>query len=305
MPLLPDLPDYEVLGRLATGGMAEIWSARARTGTLAGQPVVLKRLLPVHRGDGAYVELFLAEAKLGVLVAHPNVVRTHDLFRAGLDYFIVQELVGGETLSTLRESARQKLRRLPVGAALVAATDLLEALAYLHSGAGGRGQAAIIHRDVNPSNVVADPRGNAKLIDFGVAEIQGQPAMNRTGALRGTPAYMSPEQVKSRPLDPRSDLFSAGVLLWELLANRPLFQQDNEFETLRLVNETVAPPLRSLDATVPTGLERLLVRALTRDPDRRFQTAIEFLTELRDTARREGIPLDRKLLADEVAAVGR
>ena len=158
---------------------------------------------------------------------------------------------------------------------------------------------------MNPSNLVADPSGVVKLIDFGVAEIEGQPPRTRTGALRGTPAYMSPEQVKSRPLDPRSDLFSAGILLWELVANRPLFQQENEYETLRLVNETTAPPLRTLDLAVPTGIERLLVRALSRDRDRRFQTATEFLSELRDAARREGVLLDRAALAAEVAAADR
>jgi serine/threonine protein kinase len=297
-----------VLTRLAVGGMAEIYRARARSGELAGREVVLKRLLPLHRSEPAYVELFLAEARLGALVVHPNIVRTHDLFRRGRDYFIVQELVGGDTLGRLVEAARARGSRVAVDAALVCVADLLSALAHLHAGAPGPFVAPgaaltpIIHRDVNPDNVVAAPEGVAKLIDFGIAEAQGaSQTRERSGALRGTPAYMSPEQVKSRPLDPSSDLFSAGVVLWELLANRTLFAQANEFETLRHVCEVPATPLRLVDPSLPASFERLCVRALARERERRFQRADEFLAELRDAAHREGFPLDRASLAAEVA----
>lgn len=305
---LPDLPEFEIHAQLAVGGMAEIYRARARTGELAGRDVVLKRLLPLHRGEPAYVEMFLAEARLGALVVHPNIVRTHDLFRRGRDYFIVQELVGGDTVATLAGRARAKGSRLAIDAALVSVSDLLSALAHLHAGAPGPHLAPgvlltpIIHRDVNPDNLVAAPEGIAKLIDFGIAEAQGaSQARERSGALRGTPAYMSPEQVKSRPLDPSSDLFSAGVVLWELLANRPLFAQANEFETLRHVCEVPATPLRLVDAALPAAFERLCVRALARARDRRFQSAGEFLAELRDAAHREGYPMDRASLASEVS----
>ena len=303
MALLPDLKEYDVVGRLAVGGMAEIYLARANGGRLVGQDLVLKRLLPLHRANPAYIELFLAEARLGALVVHPNIVRTHDLFREGRDYFIVQELVGGDTLAHLRETARARGQRLSLVAALVAFTDLLEALRYLHSGAGIPGHPPIIHRDVNPDNVVAAPEGVAKLIDFGIAEPQAGADTPRAGTLRGTPAYMSPEQVKDRPLDIRSDLFSAGVLLWEVLANRPLFQQDSEFETLRHVCEVTAPPLRTIDPSMPTAFERLCVRALTREKERRFSSAEEFLDTVRAACDREGILLDRKALSDEVRAL--
>ena len=301
MPTLPELKDYELLGRLAVGGMAEIYRARALSGAVPGEEVVLKRLLPLHRADPAYVELFLAEARLGVLVAHPNIVRTYDLLRVGRDYFIVQELVGGDTVGNLAARARALGGRLSLEAGLVAVVDLLEALRHLHSGAGVPGQPPIIHRDVNPLNLVASPEGIAKLIDFGIAERLGSAVRDRTGALRGTPAYMSPEQVKGRvALDPRSDLFSAGIVLWELVANLPLFRHDNEFETLRQVAEVGAPPLRSVLPQAPAVFERLCVRALAPDRDRRFQSAGEFLHGLREACQREGLGLDRALLGAEV-----
>ncbi len=301
MPSLPELTDYEVLGRLAVGGMAEIYRARARSGPAAGQEVVLKRLLPMHRTHSAYVDLFLAEARLGALAQHPNLVRTYDLLRVGRDYFIVQELVGGDTLGALAARARERRSRLDLAAGLVAVADLLDALDFLHSGAGVPGEPPIIHRDVNPLNLVASPGGVAKLIDFGVAERQGETPRHRAGALRGTPAYMSPEQVRGRPaLDPRSDLFSAGILLWELFADRPLFERENQFETLRQVAEGAAPPLRSVDRAIPVVFERMCVRALASDRDRRFQTAGGFLHALRRSCQREGLSLDRSALAQEV-----
>jgi len=297
MALLPDLADYEVLDRLAVGGMAEIWRARARGGPAAGAEVVLKRLLPVHRDERGHVEMFLGEARLGALLDHPNVVRTVDVFRAGRDWFIVQELVGGETVAALRSEARARGGRLDPSAIAVVLGDLLDALAFLHSGPGG---APVVHRDVNPHNLVASPAGLVKLIDLGVAESAALPRPGPSGALRGTPAYMSPEQVRARPLDGRSDLFAAGVVLWELLANRPLFQQESEFETLRHVADVPAPPLRTVDPAIPVSLERLAVRALAREPERRFQSAAQMRGALAAACWREGLPADRRALAAEV-----
>jgi serine/threonine protein kinase len=301
MAAFPELKDYQVLGRIAVGGMAEIYRAKAVGGVVNGSPVALKRLLPQHRSDPAYVELFLAEARLGVMVSHPHVVRTYDLFRAGRDYFIVQELVEGESLAGLWEKAAAKGTRVELAAALTAISDLLEALGHLHSGAGVPGHPPIIHRDVNPTNLIVTPGGRSKLIDFGIAERQGGAVRERTGALRGTPAYMSPEQVKGRVgLDVRSDLYSAGIMVWELVAGRTLFQNDNEFELLRRIAEEGAPPLRGVIPTVPTVFERLCVRALAQDRSRRFASAEEFRSALHEACAREGLQLSRTALAAEV-----
>jgi serine/threonine protein kinase len=178
---------------------------------------------------------------------------------------------------------------------------LLSALAFLHGTEGS--PLRLIHGDLSPDNLVASPTGALKLIDLGLAQTLGADGTVRLadGAIRGTPAYLSPEQVKSRPLDARSDLFSVGTLLWELLANRPLFASESDFETLRRVREMPAPPLRAVWPEAPTSLERILVRALAKDAVQRYPRAVHLADELRVAGRREGLPVGPDALAAEVA----
>lgn len=295
------LGELRLVTRLAVGGMAEVWLADALHGPLAGKTVVVKRLLPALRGDEGCVRRFRSEAELGALVLHPNLTRTFGLHEPGRELLLTQELVGGETLALLSAAARKRGERLDPRAALEAAQGLLAALAYLH-GTGGRGPG-VVHADVNPENLVARPDGVLKLIDLGLAQKLGPEGSvpSPDGALRGTPAYMSPEQVKARPLDPRSDLFSSAVVLWELLANRPLFAAETEYETLRRVRELPAPPLRAVWPEAPTVLERLLVRALAKDPAERFQSAAELASALHQAALREGLGDGQDALAAEVS----
>ncbi len=289
--------DYRLVSRLAIGGMSEVWLADALSGPFAGRTLVVKRLLPSLRALPDFVERFRAEATLGASLSHPGLARAYALFEHGNDLFLSQELVGGETLSLLAAAARKLSARLDPAAAVHAVAGLVAVLEYLH------GAPRLVHADVNPDNIVARPDGTVTLIDLGLAQrlaADGTVA-SPDGALRGTPAFMSPEQVKSRPLDPRSDLFSACVVLWELLANRPLFSAETEFETLRRVRELPAPPLRAVWPEAPTVLERLLVRGLAKDPLQRFQTAAELADALHRAAQREAMTDGQAALAEEVA----
>jgi len=290
------LGDYRLVAKLATGGMAEVWLADVIGGRDAGRSVVVKRLLPFLRRQPDCVQRFRSEAELGSRLSHPNLARCYGLLQLGDDLFLAQELVGGETLALLSAAARRDGSRLLPEAVVHAFSGLLSALQHLH------GQQ-LVHADVNPENVVARPDGTVKLIDLGLAQPLGPDGSvpSPDGALRGTPSYMSPEQVKSRPLDARSDLFSAAITLWELLANRPLFSAEVEFETLRRVRELPAPPLRAVWPEAPVSLERLLVRALAKDPAQRFQSAAELLQELGEAASRAGLPDGQPSLAAAVA----
>lgn len=296
-----DAGPFRLVSRLAAGGMSEVWLADALQGPLAGRTVVLKRLLPALRGVEDCAERFRAEARFGAALAHENLARTFELHERPPELFLVQELSGGETLGLLSAAARTRGARLDPAAALHAADGLLAALGFLHAG----GPLHLIHGDVNPDNLVARPDGQVKLIDLGLAQPlgPGDVVTSPDGALRGTPAYMAPEQVKARPLDPRCDLFSAGVVLWELLANRPLFAAESQFETLRRVRELPAPPLRAVWPECPTSLERILVRALAKDPAQRFQAGAEFAAALRQAGHREGLQVGAPALAAEVAAL--
>jgi serine/threonine-protein kinase len=288
--------DYRLVARLATGGMAEVWLADALSGPLAGGPAVVKRLLPKLRSAHDCVARFRAEAELGARLSHANLTRAFGVIEERGELFLAQELVGGETLSLLAAAARLGASRLEPAAVLQAGLGLLQALEHLHL-------HRLVHADVNPDNLVARPDGSVKLIDLGLAQPLGPSGTvpSPDGALRGTPAYMSPEQVKSRPLDARSDLFSAGTALWELFANRPLFAAETEFETLRRVREMPAPPLPAVWPKAPTGLTRLLVRGLAKDPAQRFQSAGEFIRELRAAATHAGLVAGQAALAAAVA----
>jgi eukaryotic-like serine/threonine-protein kinase len=297
----PDLGGYEVVGRLAVGGMAEVYQARAKPTTQRspGEPddVVLKRLLPTYRNDGAYVKAFVDEAKLTVRLRHPNIVRTFRLFKAGPDYLMVQELVSGRTLGFMQELLVKARTAMPPEAACFICWSMLKALDYIHRaklGEGGGG-GSIVHRDVNPSNILLSVAGDVKLTDFGVADVEGV-TRGDSGALRGTLPYMSPEQVLGQTVDARSDLYSVGVILWELLANRRLHIADGEAEMMHRVRDARVPLLSTLVPELPDYAVQVARKALFADKARRFQSATDFVRALEVLARRAGWPLSVEAL---------
>ena len=289
-----ELGGYQIVGRLAVGGMAEVYQARAKPTTQRspGEPdeIVLKRLLPTFRNDGAYVKLFVDEAKLTVRLRHPNVVRTYRCFKAGADYLMVQELVSGRTLAYMQDLLSKAGSPMPASAATYIVYCLVKGLDYIHRARVGDGGANIVHRDVNPANILLSVQGDVKLTDFGVAEVEGQMGGD-AGALRGTLPYMSPEQVLGHPVDQRSDLFSAAVVFWELLANRRLYDANNEADLMHQVRDARIPQLARVAANVPEYASQIARKALMADRSLRFQTAGEFARALELLARRNGWPL--------------
>jgi serine/threonine protein kinase len=294
-----DLGGYEVVGRLAVGGMAEVYQARARVTTQRspGEPdeVVLKRLHPSFRNDGAYVKAFVDEAKLTVRLRHPHIVRTYRLFKAGPDYLMVQELVSGRTLAFMQELLLKAGAAMPPEAAVYIAWCTLKALDYIHRAKVGENGSTIVHRDVNPANILMSTKGDVKLTDFGVAEVEGM-MKGDSGALRGTLPYMSPEQVLGQAVDARSDLYSVGVILWELLANRRLYAAEGEAELMLKVRDARAPLLTGLNAELSDYGVQVVRKALMADKARRFQSAGEFVRALEALARRQNYPLSVEAL---------
>lgn len=288
-----ELGGYQIVGRLAVGGMAEVYQARPLENTQRspGEPedVVLKRLLPAYRNDGAFVKQFVDEAKLTVRLRHPHIVRTYRCFKAGIDYLMVQELVAGRTLGYMQDLLVKSGAAMPPSAAAYIASCLLKALDYVHRAKVGDNGATIVHRDVNPANVLLSVQGEVKLTDFGVAEVEGM-MRGDAGALRGTVSYMSPEQVLGLPVDSRTDLYAVGVIFWEMLANRRLFPGEDPDLILK-VRDARAPLLSSLAPDLPPFAVQIARRALFADRARRFQTAAEFQKALEVLAKREGWPL--------------
>ncbi|RMG18480.1 MAG: serine/threonine protein kinase [Deltaproteobacteria bacterium] len=277
-----DLGEYRLLERIAVGGMAEVYLAEAKDPEKhggAGQ-VVVKRLLPNHRADKAYVELFLDEARLSVKLRHPNIVRTFKAFKKGLDYYMIQEYVDGGSLESVLLRLKARRLRLPPQATVAVMVGLLKALDYVHRARLGEQHVALVHRDVNPGNILVSRAGVVKLTDFGVAEGEGLGAKRVHGALRGTPPYMAPEQVRGKRVDPRTDLFSAGIVFWELLTGRDLFRAEAEYETLRKVVEHEAAPPSVYASRLPEAFDTIVARALAKDPEKRFRSASHFGRDL-------------------------
>jgi len=302
-----ELGGYEIVGKIAVGGMAEVYRARA-TGTankVADEPdeVVLKRLLPALRAEQKAIDLFVGEGKLTVKLRHPNIARTFKLLKKGADYLMILELVDGITFEQLMVDARHTPRWLDTGAVLHVATEALKALEYVHKIKLPGGSGTIVHRDVNPANLLLDREGNVKLTDFGVADAEGLTAAGEQGLLRGTIPYMAPEQVVGKTLDRRADLYAVGIMLWECFAGRKLYEGESDLDTMRRVREGGAPLLAKLRPDLPELLHQIVRKALFVDPRMRFQNAGELIAALAALGPRARMVPTPATLADEVKRV--
>ena len=265
---------YVAETRLAIGGMAEVMMAVEQTATGVPSFVVLKRLLPHLADDALTVEDFLNEARMMVALHHPNIVNVRDLGRDNTGFFIVQEYLSGEDLRRILREVNEREMTMPVPIACRIAADVAAALQYTHRASGLKGQPMkLVHRDINPGNVIITFDGRVKLIDFGVAKSALRERNTQPGAIKGQPAYVAPESLRGEPVDHRADIFSLGVVLHEMLVGRSLFQRQNPAAVLdAILNEPVAPA-RELNPHVPEALDEIILRALERDPTRRFPSA--------------------------------
>lgn len=278
------LGKYEVLARLDSGGMAEIFLARSRA--LAGfeKLVVLKRILPHLAAEEEFVSLFLDEAKTTVALSHGNIVQVFDMGKdADGDYFIAMEWVAGKNLRRFAKRVQEKTGKpLPAPLAAYIASEILKGLDYAHRRTDGTGRPlGIVHRDVSPHNILISYEGEVKLTDFGIAKAAGKVSHTEAGFVRGKANYMSPEQAAAEPLDGRSDLFSVGVLLWELLTGEPLHAGDNPDQVIKQLRNGPDPDAPSRRRPgLPPALDDIVQKALARNAADRFPTADVFLKEL-------------------------
>jgi serine/threonine-protein kinase len=257
---------YELLDRIGVGGMAEIFRGKAVAAGGFEKPVAIKRILPHLSQDKRFVELLIAEAKVLSLLKHRNIVQ---IFDVGLgddgQYFLVMEYVDGKDLGAVQRGLEVRRRRMPFDLALHIGAEICEALEHAHSARAPDGKSmSLVHRDVSPSNVLMSRAGEVKLTDFGIAKRAESEATGH-GAVRGKFAYISPEQARNEHLDPRSDVFSVGILLWELIANRRLFSGLGDMEALRAVREAQVPRLRDADSRLTPEIDALIMSALSRD----------------------------------------
>ncbi|MEP6862690.1 MAG: protein kinase [Deltaproteobacteria bacterium] len=261
---------YELLDRIGVGGMAEIFRGKAVAAGGFEKPVAIKRILPHLSQDRRFVELLIAEAKVLSLLKHRNIVQ---IFDVGLgddgQYFLVMEFVDGKDIGAIQRALEGQRRKLPFDLALHIGAEICEALEHAVMSRGPDGKPmSLVHRDVSPSNVLLSRAGEVKLTDFGIAKRAEQDATHG-GAVRGKFAYISPEQARNEHLDPRSDVFSVGILMWELVCNRRLFSQLADLEALRAVREPVIRKPSEIDPRLPPEIDDIVMVALARDKTRR------------------------------------
>jgi serine/threonine-protein kinase len=260
---------------IGAGGMASVCIARFIGSAGFSRTVAIKRPLPAFQKDHDFRLLAVSEARVAARVQHPNVVATLDLIEAGTELLVVMEYVHGVPLSTLLELARLREERLPPDVAVALMGGALRGLGAVHDARDESGHSlALVHRDVSPQNILCGAEGLARVADFGLAKAAGYTPLSDPGVFKGKLAYASPEQLELRPLTFASDLYSAGVVLWELLTGARLHRNATTPDIIAQVLRGSVPAPSSLMPDVPAALDDVVSRALSRDPERRHPSAL-------------------------------
>ncbi|MDQ3035412.1 MAG: serine/threonine protein kinase, partial [Myxococcota bacterium] len=298
---------YEMGAEIASGGMATVYLARMSGAAGFEKFVALKRVHPHLATDPAFVEMFLDEARIASRIEHPNVCQVFDFGETDGAYFIAMEFLVGETLGKFqrvisKSDYRNHPRRSFVCARLVA--DACEGLHAAHELRGRDGEYLnVVHRDISPQNLFVAFDGNTKVVDFGIASASDRVHQTMDGSVKGKFAYMAPEQARGKKVDRRADVFSLGVVLWEMLAFQRLFRRDTPAETLvALLGDPISPPSER-SALAPPELDAVVLKALARDPDERYASARELGRDLLRTLGRIGDAVDRAEVAEWLEAL--
>lgn len=275
------LGQYTLIEKIAQGGMAQVFKARTTDTNGFERLVVIKRILPHISEDPEYVDMLANEAKIAVHFTHGNIAQIYDLGRVKRDYYIVMEYVDGRTLSQAAKKLKQRGARFPLDILLYCGIEVCRALSYIHNKIGPDGKnLGVVHRDISPQNVILSYSGNIKIIDFGVAKARVSETQTESGVLKGKFGYMSPEQARGDVTDHRSDIFSFGILMWELITGERLFKRKTNHETVQAVQKAKVAPCSNSCGDVPKELDKILKKALQKNPRKRFQDARDMGTTL-------------------------
>lgn len=270
---------FEILDRVDVGGMAEIFRAK---NTATGEIMAIKRILPSLVDQTDFVKMFVDEAAVCLALHHPNIVRVDQIGMMDHSLFMSMEYVAGANLREVLNHASSHQYFIPIPDAVHIAVGILDGLAYAHGCHAPNGESLhLIHRDVSPPNVLLGYNGDIKLTDFGLVKSKAQISKTVPGLIKGKFSYLSPEAAYGESIDARSDIYAVGIILWEMLTSRPLFNDPVEMKILDLVRKSIIPPIRPIQPAVPEALEAIARKGLARDRDKRYQSAKEFADDLR------------------------
>ena len=275
---------YQLLKRLAMGGMAQIYLARQRGPEGVEKLLVIKRILPHLAENEDFVRMFLDEARIAARLIHPNIVDIYDLGAQDDSFFIAMEYIHGEDLRRVWKRAERSGQLIPVPLVCRIMIEACAGLDHAHKQKDAQGKPlGIVHRDISPQNILLTFEGRVKVVDFGIAKAADQATVTRSGVLKGKYSYMAPEQAAGQKnLDCRTDIFALGVVLYELLTGMRLFKRHTDMATLQAVADCEIAPPSQINPRVPKDLDPIVMKALTREPEDRYAEALQLQLALED-----------------------
>jgi eukaryotic-like serine/threonine-protein kinase len=289
---------YLLLDRISVGGMAEVFKAKSYGVEGFEKIIAIKRILPTMGEDRDFIKMFIDEAKIAGQLAHANICQIFELGRIDGSHFIAMEYIWGKDLLQIQNRVRKVKQQMPVPMACFAIAKVLEGLDYAHRKRDPLGRPLeIVHRDCSPQNVLVSYEGEVKVIDFGIAKATSRNSRTMAGVLKGKFGYMSPEQVRGLPLDRRSDIFALGTMLYECLTGERLFQGETDFSTLEKVRNVDIQNPRSINPNIPEQVERVILKALAKDVDDRYQWCSEMLADLQQYLMSQDVVFTAKTLS--------
>lgn len=290
---------YQLIEKVAQGGMAEVYKAKSYGVAGFEKLVCIKKILPHLSKNGEFVKMFINEAKIAVSLNHANIVQVYDLGKVSDEYYMGMEFIHGQDLMTIIKLGRKTRRFLPIPTGVYIITELCRGLDYAHNLSDPSGRPLnIVHQDVSPHNLMISYEGDVKLMDFGIASFDAgdDAAEEKVGG--GKFAYMAPEQANGMGVDRRSDIFAAGIILYEVITGQRLYAGKDRREKMRMVRNAEIPPPRAVNPEIPVRLEEILLRALARDPDDRYSEARDMQEDLLSFLYDVGMRVSRQDLAE-------
>ncbi len=289
---------YLLLDRISVGGMAEVFKAKSYGVEGFEKIIAIKRILPTMGEDRDFIKMFIDEAKIAGQLAHANICQIFELGRIDGSHFIAMEYIWGKDLLQIQNRLRKIKQAMPVAMACFSIAKVLEGLDYAHRKRDPLGRPLeIVHRDCSPQNVLVSYEGEVKVIDFGIAKATSRNSRTMAGVLKGKFGYMSPEQVRGLPLDRRSDIFAIGTMLYECLTGDRLFQGETDFSTLEKVRNVDIKRPREINPNIPEAVERVIMKALAKDVDERYQWCSEMLADLQQFLMSQDVVFTAKSLS--------
>ncbi|HOW50824.1 MAG TPA: serine/threonine-protein kinase [bacterium] len=282
--MLERFGEYQLIHKIATGGMAEIFLAKHTNSPVTSMPIAIKRILKQFNNNQAFIKMFLAEARIICNITHEHIVKIYDFGKNEETYYIAMEYVFGQSLGQLLNKYDQKAKTLPMENVLEVATAVLSGLEYAHNTRDRNGMFLnVVHLDMNPNNILLSYDGKIKLVDFGIAHATYTKVLkNNLQSVQGTYGYLSPEQCQEKPLDRRSDIFSFAVILYEMLAGKSLFKQmESDAAILNAIVNDEIPDITTINPQVPRELWFILQKALQKNRERRYGSASEMLDDIK------------------------